>query len=219
MGLDEVVGSLPRDVVDPRCRVRATAVRRPMRRGSPSPRSDRRRSRPTGSAPAVPGFAERGHVENQSRASGRCRLRRSSSRAAAPALPAPGRAPEDRRPARPASPSETTASFGIAPMAARSETLTARVLWPRLSQSVQSRRKWTSSTRLSVVTTTRSPGVGCQTAASSPIPSSRSARLAPRPEATAASKLDQSELADIANTTLVSHDLPDISRVVPCRTA
>ena len=41
----------------------------------------------------------------------------------------------------PRNPSVTTASFGAAPIAARSETFTANALWPRLSQSVQSRRK------------------------------------------------------------------------------
>ena len=90
-----------------------------------------------------------------------------------PAASAPSAAYIARRSATdssPRNPRVTTATRGTAPIDARSERFTASVLWPRLAGSVQSVRKCTPSTRLSVVTTTDSPADGVQTAQSSPIP-------------------------------------------------
>src|SRR3954449_9643257 len=77
---------------------------------------------------------------------------------------------------QPGTPRPTSAAVGVAPIAARSETLTASAFQPSASSGVVERRKWTSSTSRSQVTQTPSPS----TAASSPMPSVTPAFLVPR---------------------------------------
>ena len=66
---------------------------------------------------------------------------------------------------------ETRPRPGRAPIAARSDRLTARAFQPRSRGEVQSSRKWIPSTSMSVVATTTDPAPGRHAAASSPIPS------------------------------------------------
>ena len=67
-------------------------------------------------------------------------------------------------------PSESSASRGAAPIAARSLRLTASARKPIDAGSTKRRSKWTPSTRASVVSTSRWLRDGSTTAASSPMP-------------------------------------------------
>src|SRR5262245_17890012 len=66
-------------------------------------------------------------------------------------------------------PSESSASRGVAPIAAMSERLTASAFQPMSAGELRRRSKWMDSTRASVVITSSAPRAGLTTAASSPM--------------------------------------------------
>ena len=114
--------------------------------------------------------------------SGPCPRRPPRNRVSGPERPSPRKIRRRRRPASPGgNPSATTPRAGrTAPMAAKSDRLTARAFQPKSAPEVQRRSNWTPSTSMSVVIAQAFvPGPPRKTAASSPGPTRNRRSRAP----------------------------------------